>query len=173
MSNFWKDQYKQQWAASNKREQAVADRLLRDAGVATDYVGFGAGTTEYLSGTAAQHGKEKGGADLKARDRELYFEVTGSHKPIAASQPIWIRPDKITAARAHYPKQLVCVVHCSFDNSLMRVIPLDQKFFAALDAGEFKIVTPYIRGNVERYYEISANHISVKPWAAFAAALRM
>jgi hypothetical protein len=163
--NYWKDRYKDQWAASNKREKLVADMIKRDTGRDVEFVGFGAGSTEYLEGSAASHGHQKGDADLHILDTHIYVEVTGSHKPIEAHRPLWVRPDKIQAAQdAREQGKQVVLVHCAENLDLFRVIPIGSSRF---DVKEFHLLTPRIRGSVERFYEIPANHKMIYSWGSF------
>ncbi len=162
--NYWKERYKHTWKKSNQRERAVIRRIREEAGRLVVAAGLGAGSAEYLSGSAASRGYERGGADLRVGDTSVYLEVTGPQTTgVLRSAPLWVRPDKIENARRHYPERETWVVHWLQRGDTLRVIKLDQDFFDELDLRVFRTVTPMIRGTRERYCEIPANHPCVKP----------
>ncbi|MDQ1592882.1 MAG: hypothetical protein QOG71_3509 [Pyrinomonadaceae bacterium] len=163
--NFWKDQYQQSWEKANLRERRIIERIKEETGRDTLTVGLGAGSTEYLAGSAASRGLERGGADLHVSGSNIFLEVTGPQtKAVKFDAPLWIRPDKIQNARRHYPEHDTWVIHWLEKDGTLRVIQLNQEFFSALDNGEFPIVHPRIRGNIETYHEISHVHWCVKEW---------
>ncbi|MBN2583224.1 MAG: hypothetical protein JXL80_09150 [Planctomycetes bacterium] len=171
--DFWKKQYQGTWDQSSEREKAIG-RFLSQA---TDHriveVGLGAGASEFISGAATQHGHMKGDADLRVEGTDIYLEVTG---PLVSSvderQDLWIRPDKILNAREKAGEHETWIVHHLPKNDLIRVVPLDDAFWAAHDQGEFPIVTPRIRGVQERYRAIPAGSPYVKECSVLIARLK-
>lgn len=171
--DYWKKQYQATWAASSSREAAVAASIEAATGLKVVPVGLGAGSSEFLSGPAAARGLEKGDADLAVKDTSIRLEVTG---PLVASvdrsQPLWVRPDKLANARRNATHEVWIIHHLPKDN-LLRVIPLDARFWQSLDAGEFPTVTPTIRGVLERYHSIPAAHACVRPFTDLIARLKL
>lgn len=170
--NFWKDQYSHTWQRASARETAIIERIKRETGRAVSPCGLGAGSDEYLSGTAASRGYEKGSADLQVLGTNIYLEVTGPQsKAVVLTAPLWIRPDKLQNARTHYPDHETWVIHWLERDGTLRVICLDGEFFRLLEKGAFKTATPLIRGARETYIEIPANSSFVQPWSALIARL--
>ncbi|MCC5828950.1 MAG: hypothetical protein JJU36_05835 [Phycisphaeraceae bacterium] len=171
--DYWKKQYQDSWGKSSERETEIAAQLSQATGREIRTVGLGAGSAEFLTGSAAQQGHTKGDADLNVVGTNIYLEVTGPLvTSVVESAPLWIRPDKVQNARQKAPAQETWVVHHLPRNGLVRVVHLSGEFFAALDAGEFPIVTPRIRGVTERYHEIAAGHRCVKAYDALIERLR-
>ena len=172
-ANYWKERYKDMWGAASRRERAVAERIHQETGRVVVPVGLGTGTSAYLSGSARSHGREKGGADLRVEGTPVYLEVTGPHSPrVPLAAPLWLRPDKVRNARDHCADHETWIVHWLEQAHTLRVIRLDADFFACCDAGEFRIVTPQIRGTPETYLEVPANHTCVRAWQALIDRLR-
>ena len=161
--DYWKKQYKDTWAQSSQRELTIA-KLLEDAsGKKIQPIGLGAGSTDFLSGTALQHGHAKGDADFIVVDTNIHLEVTGPLVTfVDERQDLWIRPDKLANAKQKLDDHETWVIHHLPKNDLIRVVLLSKEFFTAFDNGEFSIVTPRIRGVQERYYAIPAVHQCVK-----------
>jgi len=161
--NFWKKQYKETWGQSSQRETAIAEYLAHESGKKIEPVGLGAGSTDFLPGSASALGHVKGDADLIVVGTSIYLEVTG---PLVSSvdqnQDLWVRPDKVANANKNRISHETWVVHHVPKNDLIRVVPLNSKFWQALEAGDFPIVTPRIRGMQERYHAIPAIHSCVK-----------
>lgn len=156
--NYWKDQYQHTWQQSASREDTVANLIETETGLKVETVGLGAGSSEYLAGSAVDQGYERGGADLHVLGTNVFIEVTGPLvKSVQADAPLWIRPDKIANARAHHSANEIWVVHHLPRDNMLRVIPLDEEFFRRLDRGEFPTVNPRIRGAVETYIAIEAS----------------
>lgn len=172
-ADFWKQQYQHAWEKASKREQTVKAKILNEAGKQVEFVGLGAGSTDFLSGTAASQGYQKGDADLYIVGTNIFLEVTGPQsKAVRLEDPLWIRPDKVRNARAHFPGHKTWVVHWLERDGTLRVIPLDEMFFDLLDKNVFSIVNPLIRGVRETYLAIPASHPCVKPWSALIARLK-
>ncbi len=171
--DFWKKRYQHTWERSDQRERAIIERVREESGKLAVAAGLGASSTEYLSGSAASRGYERGGADLQIADTDIYLEVTGPQTPaVPFTAPLWVRPDKIDNAREHYPEHETWVVHWLEKDGTLRVIKLDQDFFDELDQGAFPIVNPWIRGTRETFYEIPADHPCVRPWSELIERLR-
>jgi len=165
---YWKDRYKQTWADSEKKEKYVVDRLKSDTGLEAVVVGFGAGSTEYIRGAAVDHGYEKGDADLQIVGTNHYLEVTGPFSSrVSRADPLWIRPDKIENAKNNLHRHTTFLIHVLASTGEMRVIALDASFMKLFDRGEFKVVSPSIRGSVETYIEVPAGHAVVWQWNNF------
>jgi hypothetical protein len=162
--DFWKKQYSETWTQSSEREMVIAKYLEEQSGKKIELVGLGAGSAAFLSGSASQRGHTKGDADLVVVGTTTYLEVTGPLvRSVAEDKALWIRPDKVANAREKRDSQQTWVVHHLPSTDLIRVVPLGQHFWAALDADEFPLVTIRIRGAQERYYEIPATHRCVRP----------
>ena len=171
--NYWKNQYKDTWGQSSQRESAIAQYLEEATGRTIKPVGLGAGSTDFLSGSAADHGHAKGDADLVVVGTTLYLEVTGPLVPfVDIRADLWVRPDKVENARRNRGSHETWVVHHLPKNNLIRVVHFDDQFWQALDAGEFPIVTHRIRGVQERYRAIPATHSCVQPYSALIDRLK-
>jgi len=161
--DYWKNQYKQTWDQSSQRESAIAAYLSEASGKKIELVGLGAGSAEFLSGSASKRGHTKGDADLFVVGTNIYLEVTGPLvQSVDEQQDLWIRPDKVQNAKQNSASHEVWVVHHLPKKNLIRVVPLDSAFFKALETGAFPIVAPRIRGAEERYHSIPAKHACVK-----------
>ena len=171
--NYWKDRYQQQWPDAAKKEQYVIEQIRRDTGLEVLTVGFGAGSSQYLAGPAAEHQHEKGAADLRVAETNVYLEVTGPFsKSVPREAPLWVRPDKLEHARRRLDAQKTIVVHVLAGTGELRVISLNDYFFERLDAGEFATVQPTIRGTTEQFIAIPAAHSVVRPWSRLVDFLR-
>jgi hypothetical protein len=171
--NYWKNQYKDTWGQSSQRETAIARYLEEATGRTIKPVGLGAGSADFLSGSAAAHGHAKGDADLVVDGTNIYLEVTGPLVPsVVIDAALWVRPDKVDNARRNKDSHETWVVHHLPKNDLIRVIYLGDQFWTALDAGDFPIVTPRIRGALERYHSIPATHSCVQPCGALIDRLK-
>ncbi len=171
--NYWKDRYQSLWGASTEREAKIAAMITEATGHQVDFVGLGAGSSEYIEGAAADRGLTKGGADLKIKDLPVYIEVTGPLvRTVTPDQPLWIRPDKVEAARSHIADQETWVVHHLPHNDLIRVVSLNADFMKRLDSKEFGIVHPVIRGTQETYVEIPASDVCVQDWDQLIARIK-
>lgn len=167
--NFWKDAYQDTWVPSSEREKYLAKHLFDVTGKKLLPAGLGAESTQYISGCARRNGYEKGDADFVVDGTNIYIEVTGplvtSVKP---SAPLWFRPDKIENAISH-PDHDVFLVHHCMSADLWRVIHVDETFKKRYRNGKFSVVTPFIRGNYERYVEIDAGDPCIKAFDTLVA----
>lgn len=62
--NYWKEAYKEYWEISSKKEIFVKELIESKTGFKTLEVGLGAGSEDFLSGSASDYGLTKGDADL-------------------------------------------------------------------------------------------------------------
>lgn len=169
--DYWKRQYAETWDQSAEREKAIAAFLSDQTGTKVVQVGLGAGDTSFISGSASQHGHGKGDADLKVDGTDIYLEVTGPLvKFVTRDKPLWVRPDKLESARRQNEHETWVIHHLPKDD-LIRVIPLNDEFWTALDNDEFPIANPVIRGARETYHEIGASHPCVKSYDVLIARL--
>ena len=172
--DYWKKQYKDTWRQSSQRETIIAEYLAQVSGTKISPVGLGAGSADFLSGSASAHGHAKGDADLVVVGTNIYLEVTG---PLVQSvdhhQDLWVRPDKVANAKQCSNSHETWVVHHLPKDDLIRVLPLDNGFWQALEAGDFPIVTPRIRGAQERYHAIPAPHRCVKDCSVLVERLKL
>lgn len=171
--DYWKKRYQHSWQAASERERAVMKRIKAQTEKSAEFVGLGAGSNRFLSGSAVSRGHEKGGADLHIAGTNIYLEVTGPQKPsVLRSDSLWIRPDKIESARVHYPERETWVVHWLQRDGTLRVIRLDEEVFSLVDKGIFERVNPIIRSVRERFVEIPADHSCVRPWSTLIRRLQ-
>lgn len=162
-ADYWKKQYKETWAQSSQRELTIAKLLEDESGKKIEPVGLGAGSADFLSGTASERGYTKGDADFIVAGTNIHLEVTGPLvKSVDERQDLWVRPDKIANAKQNVANHETWVIHHLPKGDLIRVVLLGDEFFNALDNNEFLIVTPRIRGSQERYYAIPVVHRCVK-----------
>ncbi len=162
MSNFWKDAYKDSWEQSATKENLIKEIIEAETGLRVDIVGLGAGTTDYISGSAQDNNHEKGDADLYIESKDIHIEVTGPNVPMMIFDDLWFRPDKLNNT---YKKvvtgegKLHLIVHVQDDKQngkkIIRGINLNKQFFMDVKANPYPIITPKIRGNVEKYIEVN------------------
>lgn len=166
--NYWKDAYSDKWGESHEREIAVAARIIEETGLQLEAFGLGAGSSDYLAGSADSQGFERGDPDFHIIGTDIYIEVTGPlSSRVRQGDPLWIRPDKVEAARRHLPERRTYVVHCLDQDGLMRVIPLGEGFFRKVDSLEYPIETRFIRGRRERYMVVPSKSGVVRSWTDF------
>ena len=97
--NYWKDAYQDTWDESSKREKRLKVYLERLTGMKCEESGLGAGSSQYISGSAARNGYQKGDADFLIQGTSIYIEVTGPLvKTVQPTAPLWFRPDKLNNA---------------------------------------------------------------------------
>lgn len=160
--DYWKKAYKDTWSESSKREKRLMTYLEKLTGVNCAESGLGIGTSEYISGSAARNGYQKGDADFLIEGTNIYIEVTGPLvKSVQPSAPLWFRPDKLNNAIKNSNHDVFLAHHC-MSVDLWRVIHVDQEFKHRFRSYEFKVVTPVIRGRKERYVEIETTDRCVK-----------
>ena len=160
--NYWKDAYQNTWDKASKREKRLMACLEKMAGVKCSESGLGTGSTAYISGSAERNGYQKGDADFLIEGTNVYIEVTGPLvMTVQPSAPLWFRPDKLNNAIRNSNHDVFLAHHC-MSVDLWRVIHVDQEFKQRFRAYQFKVVTPYIRGRLERYVEIETTDRCVR-----------
>lgn len=93
--NYWKEAYKEYWEISSKKEIFVKELIESKTGFKTLEVGLGAGSEDFLSGSASDYGLTRGDADLYVIIPDTYVEVTGPNISVKPEDTLWIRPDKV------------------------------------------------------------------------------
>jgi hypothetical protein len=83
--DFWKHQYQHAWAKASQREKTIKARIFTESGKQVEFVGLGAGSAAFLSGTAASQGYQKGDADLYVVGTNIFLEVTGPQSRASGS----------------------------------------------------------------------------------------
>lgn len=155
--NYWKDAYQGTWDASSKREQRLMTYIEKSTGMQCSTFGLGAGSSQYIPGSAERNGYQKGDADFAIDGTNIYIEVTG---PLAMSvkpdAPLWFRPDKLNNTIKNSSHDVFFAHHC-MSVDLWRVIHVDEDFKERFRKYQFRVVTPFIRGRRERYVQIEAN----------------
>lgn len=157
--NYWKNAYKNMWDASSEREMFIVQWIKENTGLVAKVIGLGAGTNDFINGSAAENGHEKGDADLHIVDTDVYIEVTGPlSTKVSPLSPLWFRPDKFNNAVIHKRAghDTFFAHHCPSKN-LWRVIHINDELVKRLYNRDFKVVEPVIRGRKERYVEIPYN----------------
>ena len=160
-TDYWKKLYQGLWKKTGEREKALAQTIENLTGHKVKIVGLGAGSDDFLSGTAVSHGHEKGDADMTVESTNISLEVTGPNIHVPSTAPLWIRPDKIKNAKLHFRKKDTWVVHC-VERTTIRVIRLDAEFFAKYQRGRYEIVNRRIRGAMETYVSIPHDDVCVR-----------
>lgn len=160
--NFWKNAYQSTWEKSSDREKKLMDCLEKLTGVKCVESGLGAGSSEYIPGSAVRNGYQKGDADFFIEGTNVYIEVTGPLvETVQPSAPLWFRPDKINNAVRNSNHDVFFAHHC-MSADLWRVIHVDQEFKQRFRAYRFRVVNPEIRGHRERFVEIEATDRCVR-----------
>lgn len=163
-NNYWKNAYKDTWDAFAKREEFMIDWIRNNTGLEAVPIGLGAGSDEFIDGSAAENGLDKGDADLHIVNTNIYVEVTGPlSDKVSVYSPLWFRPDKFNNAvrNARKGHDTFFAHHCP-SKDLWRVIHIDNELIQRLFNQEFNIVHPIIRGRQETYVEIPAKDRCVK-----------
>lgn len=155
--NYWKDAYQDTWEYSAAREKRLMVYLEKRTGLKCSASGLGAGSSVYISGSAATNGYQKGDADIVIDGTNIYVEVTGPLvKTVKPTAPLWFRPDKLNNAIRNSGHDVFLAHHC-MSADLWRIIHVDMEFKNRFRGNEFRIITPYIRGRQEKYVEIETN----------------
>ena len=111
--NYWKDAYQDTWDESSKREKRLKVYLERLTGMKCEESGLGAGSSQYISGSAARNGYQKGDADFLIQGTSIYIEVTGPLvKTVQPTAPLWFRPDKLNNAIKNRDHDVFLAHHC-------------------------------------------------------------
>ena len=155
--NYWKEAYKDTWDTSSRREKWLVDYISSNTGMNCSLTGMGAGSSQFISGSAARNGYQKGDADILIEGTNIYIEVTGPLvTSVQPSAPLWFRPDKLKNAIVNAEHDVFLAHHC-MSADLWRIIHIDTSFKQRFRSDEFRVVTPWIRGRKECYVEIVAN----------------
>lgn len=163
--DFWKNIYKNKWAASSKREADMKIWIQENTGLKAELTGLGAGTTGFISGSASENGHEKGDADLHILGTNVYVEVTGPLVlSVSTKGPLWFRPDKFENAIRNVSNghDTFFAHHCP-SGDLWRVVHIDSELIRRYCNHEFEIVHPSINGIIETYVQIPASDPCVRP----------
>jgi hypothetical protein len=160
-NHYWKEAYKESWDASSKKEQFIKSIIEKETGLNVKEIGLGAGSSEFIEGSAKDNQHEKGDADLFIEEIDTYIEVTGPNIPMNKNATLWFRPDKLNNTYKKTIKnigKLHILIHVQevkeTSDKLIRCIILDKVFFERGKNKEFATVTPTIRGRQEKYIEI-------------------
>ncbi len=165
--HYWKDIYQEKWELSSQREEFMIRWIKENTGRQAEAVGLGAGTSDFIDGSAKQNGHEKGDADLHIVDTDIYVEVTGPlTKTVSVQSPLWFRPDKLENAIRNRKNghDTFFAHHCPSKNC-WRIIHIDDSLIRRYQSGAFRIVYPMIRGHRETYVEIPSNDPCIRPLA--------
>lgn len=161
--NHWKKRYGKDWAKASCRELRFKSLAEEATGCTLLFNGLGAGTTEFISGSAAKNGYEKGAPDLKVDGCNTFIEVTGplvnSVKP---NEDLWFRPDKIDHAIKAAHEDVFLVHHCP-SADLWRVIHVDVTFIDNYKRGEYPVEQHKTEKGTERFAAVSAKDEHVRP----------
>lgn len=171
--DFWKDRYKDSWDKAAQKEKMIIEKIEYETGKKVNLYGLGAGSTEFLSGSASDHNSTKGDADLYIQDSDFFIEVTGPNIKVNSSDALWVRPDKIHNAltkmehgigKGHF---IIHIIERKDNSQIMiRVIPISPELM------NFPTINPRIRGTVETYKEIPATYGKIMPFDDFLALIR-
>ena len=157
--NYWKRNYQNKWGLSEKRENDMIDWIKSNTGLTAEPSGLGAGTSQFIDGSAERNGHQKGDADLHIVNTDLYIEVTGPLTDrVSIDKPLWFRPDKFENAISNIQNghDTFFAHHCP-SKDLWRIIHIDETIVARYNRSEFKIVYPMINGAREKYVEIDSH----------------
>jgi hypothetical protein len=79
--DYWKERYQHTWERSDQRERAIIERIRQEADKLAVAVGLGAGSTEYLSGSAASCGY------VRERSKSLRPELIALKEAMLEAHP--------------------------------------------------------------------------------------
>ena len=167
-SDFWKKRYQDSWELSNKKELLITNLIEEQTGFKVKNYGLGAGSIEFISGSAKDNNYVKGDPDLYIESIDTYLEVTGSNKPMDYDDALWFRPDKLNNAykklknndgKLHFLIHIIKLKDTNQD--IIRCINMDNNFFKRAYNGSFKKVEPYIKGVQEKFIEINSDDESI------------
>lgn len=158
--NHYKKAYSGEWDAGNRREALIAD-ILERLGLSPQMEGLGAGSTEFISGRAEEHGKEKADPDIFVPNEDMYIEVTGTNIGwVRPEKDIRVRPDKFENALSNSTAEH-WVVHVLDGPALLRCIKLTEETCETF-VGEGTSINTRHDDN-ETYVEIDPNHECIEP----------
>lgn len=161
-SDYWKKKYSGTWDQSSAREERMKNFLESNFNVKVSESGLGAGTSDFITGSAANNGYNKGDADLHIENTNIFIEVTGPlSNYVQPSAPLWFRPDKIQNAINNISQHKTILAHNCPSANLWRYIIIDENFVNNYQNGKYRIVNPTIRGVTETYVEIPVTDTSI------------
>lgn len=159
---FWKKRYENKWEQAAKKEDALAKLLTTETAKEVVEVGLGAGTADFIKGSARDNGHEKGDADLYVKDTNIYVEVTGPlSNYVNRNADLWFRPDKIENAINNMGQHDTFLAHYLPKESLWRVIHVDECFATNYQNGMYRIGIETIRETQETYCHIPSNDSTI------------
>ncbi len=160
--NYWKDAYQQTWDVSSAREKRLMEYIEKTTKKQVSENGLGAGSSQYISGSAQRNGYQKGDADLAVLGTNIFIEVTGPLvKSVKPTEPLWFRPDKIYNAIKNANHDVFFAHHC-MSADLWRIIHVDDEFKQRFRNDEFQVKCHNIRGREEQYVEINVGDRCVR-----------
>lgn len=158
--NHYKKAYSGEWDAGNRREALVTDVLER-LGLNPQMEGLGAGSSEFISGPAEEHGKNKADPDIFLPDQDIYIEVTGTNVGwVRPDRDIYVRPDKFENALSDSSAEH-WIVHVLDGPALLRCLKLTDKTCKEF-VGKGKSIDTRHDDN-ETYVEIDPDHECIMP----------
>lgn len=166
--DHYKKAYSGEWDAGNRRERLVAE-IIEQLGLTVEMEGLGAGSTEFISGRAEEHGKDKADPDLFIPKTETYIEVTGTNIGwVRPEKPIRIRPDKFENALKN-PEEDHWVVHILDGPAFLRCVELTEGLCSKFQDQKKSIDTRH--DTDETYVEIDPDHSCIQSFTALLSHL--
>jgi len=155
-----KKAYKDTWDISSRKEDVF--RRAVGANVVLVPTGFGAGSSEYLRGSSADHGHERSAPDFVVDGTNIFVEVTGPLKTMSDDRirrgGLWVTVAKTEYARRHPDKKCWIAWMNGVGVGGCRMIRLGDAFERAVAAGEIKRREVRLRGPAERFMVVPASH---------------
>ena len=157
--NYWKNKYSFLWKESASREQMVKTIIERETGMEVEFVGTGAGTTNFINGQSEIKGKP----DLHVKNTDIFIEVTGPFSDkVKPGAPLWFRPDKIKYAYDKRFETNEFLINNFKVAGIWYVIHFEDDTIAyaskaSAQKTDYTSVEPCIRHTKEKYVEVKAN----------------
>ena len=159
---FWKKKYENKWDQAAKKEDALAKLLTKATAKEVVEVGLGAGTADFIKGSAKDNGHEKGDADLYVKGTNIYVEVTGPLSNfVNRNADLWFRPDKIENAINNMNQHDTFLAHFLPKEALWRIIHVDEFFVNNYRSGKYRIGTEIIRETQETYCHVPSTDAGI------------
>lgn len=166
--DHYKKAYSGEWDAGNRREALVAE-TVEQLGLTAEMEGLGAGSTEFISGRAEEHGKDKADPDLFVPETETHIEATGTNVGwVRPDEPIRVRPDKFENALTN-PDEDHWIVHVLDGPALLRCIELTEEVCTEFRDRGKSIDTRH--DSDETYVEIDPDHDAIQPFTVLLSHL--
>jgi len=137
-SRSFKEKYKGVWKDASQKEKRIAKLIAERLMLATEPIGFGATSDEYIEGSGVENGFEKCAADLRVKDTNVVIEVSGPLKQMDPSKPLWISKAKIAYARANINRMAYLFCHVNGVDGEVRWIHIGKQFLYFYDQGAFR-----------------------------------